>query len=252
MAFVGPPPFWAEADAVRISVAFTWDIPRAERLAKEWERVAPVTIGGPAFGSRGGEFVAGMYIKPGYTITSRGCPNTHCWFCDVPKREGNIRELPIVDGWNILDSNLLACSESHIRSVFAMIGQQGHRAEFTGGLEAARLEEWHVDLLSQLRPRPSVFFAYDTPDDLEPLIEAGRKMLAAGFTQASHNLRAYVLIGYPKDNMEAAEKRLRETWNAGFLPMAMLWRNHKGERSPEWRTFQGYWARPASVAEMCK
>lgn len=251
MAFIGPPPFWAEADAVHISVAFTWDIPVSERLAKEWERVAPVAIGGPALNAHGDDFTPGMYLKPGYTITSRGCPN-RCWFCHVPRREGGIRELPIRDGWNILDSNLLACSESHIRSVFAMLARQGRRAEFTGGLEAARLKGWHVELLSVMRPRPSVFFANDTPDDMGPLVEAGRKMLAAGFTRASHNLRAYVLIGYPGDTMDSAEKRLRATWASGFLPMAMLWRNEKGDRAPDWRTFQRYWARPASVAAMCK
>lgn len=253
MAFTEPPGlFPPTAIAVHVSVAFTYDIPRAERLAREWERVAPVTVGGPALDNAGGDFVAGRYLRLGYTFTSRGCPNTKCWFCSVPRREGGIRELPIVDGWNILDSNLLACSEQHIRAVFAMLDRQPRRAEFTGGLEAARLLYWHVNLLAQLNPRPSVFFAYDTPDDYEPLVVAGRKMLAAGFTRASHALRCYVLVGYPKDTTQQAEKRLRESWLAGFLPMAMLWRDESGKRLPEWKTFQRHWARPASVAAMCK
>lgn len=252
MAFTEPPGlFPPAATAVHVSVTFTYDIPRAEWLAKQWERVAPVTIGGPAFDDFGGDFVAGRYLKPGYVFTSRGCPN-HCWFCDVPKREGGIRELLIVDGWNILDSNLLACSEQHVRAVFVMLGRQPYKAEFTGGLEAARLLDWHVDLLTQLKPKPSVFFAYDTPDNYEPLVVAGRKMLDAGFTQASHNLRCYVLIGYPKDTIQLAASRLHNSWAAGFLPMAMLWRDKQGKRLPEWRTFQRLWARPASVAAMCK
>ncbi|MFH1602376.1 MAG: hypothetical protein ABIH03_00530 [Pseudomonadota bacterium] len=122
LAYVGQPDFFAEADEVHISVAWTWDIPRAERLAKNWERVAPVRFGGPAFGKPSGDFVPGMYIKPGYVITSRGCPN-RCWFCSVWKREGTPRELPITDGWNILDDNLLACSEAHVRAVFAMLSR---------------------------------------------------------------------------------------------------------------------------------
>ena len=49
-----------------------------------------------------------MYMKPGYVITSRGCPN-RCWFCAVPKREGyQLRELPVTDGWIVADDNLLA------------------------------------------------------------------------------------------------------------------------------------------------
>ena len=114
------------------------------------------------------------------------------------------------------------------------------------------MQDWHVELLAQLKPRPSVFFAYDTPDDYEPLVVVGRKMLAAGFARESHALRCYVLIGYPKDTKQQAENRLRESWLAGFLPMAMLYRGKDGKRLPEWRTFQRHWARPASVAAMCR
>ena len=99
-----PGMFPVEVDEVHISVAFTWDIPRAERLAKTWEKMAPVKLGGPALGAAGEDFTPGMYLKPGYVITSRGCPN-RCWFCSVPKREGSLRELPITEGNNVLDDN---------------------------------------------------------------------------------------------------------------------------------------------------
>ena len=120
LAYIGPPDLFAEADEVHISVAFTWDLPEAEKLAKQWAAVAPVRIGGPATGEPGGGFEPGRYLKPGYIITSRGCPN-RCWFCSVWKREGDVRELPIRDGWNVLDDNLLACSDTHIKRVFAML-----------------------------------------------------------------------------------------------------------------------------------
>lgn len=129
------PELFDEADEVHVSVAFTWDLPLAERLAREWRYVAPVSVGGPATGQRGEAFVAGRYLRRGYTITSRGCRN-RCWFCSVWRRDGDIRELPIVDGWNVLDDNLLQCSDDHVRSVFAMLARQGRRPQFTGGLEA--------------------------------------------------------------------------------------------------------------------
>ncbi len=240
LVYCGLPDLFAEADAIHISVAFTWDLPAAEQLAQQWAAVAPVKIGGPATGELD-------------VITSRGCPN-RCWFCSVPKREGDVRELPIRDGWNVLDDNLLACSDSHIRRVFHMLqGQkkQGHRVQFTGGLEAARLQPWHVTLLRDLKTR-RIFFAYDTPDDLEPLREAGRMLLQAGFTTASHALRCYVLIGYRGDTFEAAEKRFMETIDAGFMPMAMLYRNDTGERDLEWARFQTRWARATIVATEMK
>lgn len=250
LAFVGlPPNVPPEVDAVHLSVTFTYDMPIAERLADAWQRVAPVTLGGPALGDPGSDFVPGVFLKLGYVITSRGCPN-NCWFCAVPRREGReIRELPITNGWNVLDSNLLACSEKFIRDVFAMLHRQPERVQFTGGLEAARLEDWHVALLWELRPE-QMFFAYDTPDDLEPLVNAGRLLRRADFTR--RHLRCYVLIGYPGDSLDQAESRLLEAWEAGFMPMAMLWRNKTGSVSSDWQRFQRLWARPALIRSRLK
>lgn len=244
-----PPGLFDEADEVHVSVIFTWDLPAAERLVKDWAPVAPVQIGGPATGEAGGGFTPGMYVKRGYVLTSRGCPN-NCWFCSVPKREGPLRELPITEGWDVLDDNLLACSAGHVRRVFEMLkGQKNNgRIQFTGGLEAARLKPWHVEALRELRPK-QMFFAYDTPDDLEPLREAGRMLLAAGFTTTSHALRAYVLCGWPKDTFEAAGRRMQQTIGAGFMPMAMLYRGKTGKRDTEWMRWQREWARPAIIAK---
>lgn len=245
------PGFFDEADEVHISVAFTWDLPRAEILQKQWGYVAPVSIGGPALNERGGLFIPGMYLKEGYTITSRGCPN-RCWFCSVPKREGYaIRELPINDGWNILDDNVLACSEEHIKEVFKMLQRQIHPPEFTGGLEAKLMKKWVAKALRDLRPK-QLFFAYDTPDDYEPLRDAGKMLLDAGFTISSHTLRAYVLCGYKGDTFTDAQQRMMQAISAGFLPMAMLYRDTTGKRAPEWMKFQKLWARPAIIASRYK
>lgn len=242
-----PQLFMPPIDEVHISVTFTYDLQRAEWLVKQWEQVATVKVGGPALNAPGGEFVPGMYLKPGYVFTSRGC-NNKCWFCDAWRREGPTRELQVIHkGNNVLDSNLLQCSDRHIKAVFEMLKHQQYgRPMFTGGLEAARLKDWHVEGLRDLHPK-EVFFAYDTPEKYEPLLEAGRKLLAAGFTTTAQSLRAYVLIGYPKDTFEKAEKRLMDTIRAGFLPMAMLYRDKDDQRDPEWARFQQFWARPATV-----
>ncbi len=241
-----PPGFFDSCDEVHISVAFTWDLPFAEVLAKQWLDVAPVKIGGPATGEGGGDFIPGVYLKRGYTITSRGCPNK-CWFCSVWKREGNVRELPIRDGWIVQDDNLLACSDNHIRAVFDMLERQPKKAQLTGGLEAARLKDWQAKRLRELKPK-QVFFAYDKPEDLEPLRLAGKKLFEQGFTRAGKVLRSYVFCGYPKDTTEAAENRMFQALDAGFIPMAMLWKSEKDESRPKmWTDFQRTWARPASI-----
>lgn len=236
--------FPPEVDEVHVSVAFTWDKPRAERLAYQWEKIATVFIGGPAYGNPGGEFIPGRYVKPGYVITSRGCPNK-CWFCSVWKREPELIELQINDGWNILDDNLLACSEHHIRSVFEMLKRQPHPVEFTGGLEAKIIQPWHIDLLLSIRLK-QMFFAYDTEDDLEPLFEASHLLTESGLNR-NRKARCYVLIGYRGDTFEKATMRLKQTLFMGYTPMAMLWKPESGKSNYEWRKFQRLWARPAII-----
>ena len=251
LAYFGPPDFFAEADEVHVSVAFTYDKPKAEQLAEQWRHVAPVKIGGVAYGDRGDEFIPGKYIKPGYTFTSRGCPRK-CWFCSVPKRDPVTRLLPITDGWNILDDNLLACPRNHVEDVFTMLRRQDRRIEFTGGLEALSLEDYQVDLLASLKPRPTMFWAYDPGDKFETLEYAARRLLAAGFTAESHRMRVYVLIGYPKDTHTLATARLEQMLSIGFTPMAMLWKpetpsQEKYRPDESWRGFQRRWARPAII-----
>jgi hypothetical protein len=251
LAYFGPPDLFAEADDVHVDVTFTADKPRAEAMARDWECVAPVKVGGVAYGDPGQEFVPGRYIKPGYIFTSRGCPR-RCWFCSVWKRDPEPRLLPIQDGWDVLDDNLLACPETHVREVFAMLARQGRRVQFTGGLEAKALEDYQVGLLAGLKPRPNCFFAYDPGDPFETLRSAAERLLAAGFTACSHRLRCYVLIGFPKDTFDAAEKRLKEMVSVGFTPHAMLWQPEtpaaeKHRPAPEWKGFQRLWARPAII-----
>lgn len=245
-AFVGLPGLFIPDDVteVHISVTFTWDLPLVEVLRRAWERIAPVTIGGPATGQRGEAFSPGMYLKKGYVISSRGCPN-NCWFCSVPKREGSLRELPIEDGHNVLDDNLLACSDEHIKAVFEMLSHQKERILFTGGMEAALLKKWHVELFKKVRPK-RIFFAYDTPEKLPPLEEAARLFRESEYG-TRNILHCYVLIGYPGDTFEKAEKRLNQVVFLGFCPMAMLYRDEKGDTTSEWRKFQTAWARPAAI-----
>jgi len=239
------------ADEIHISVLFREDLPKAERLTKEWSRVAPVKIGGVATGEFGGNFVPGMYVKKGAVITSRGCPN-RCWFCSAWRNEGNIvRELPVTNGWNVLDNNLLRCSESHVRGVFDMLQRQPERAMFTGGFEAAVLKDWHIDLLVRLKPK-TMFFAYDFPSNSEALRNAGKRLIDAGFTRASHTLRTYCLIGWQGDSFARAETRLRECFDAGFVSMAMLYRDGTIEPMKDWKQFARVWARPAIVCAKMK
>ena len=150
---------------------------------------------------------------------------------------------------NILDDNILACSDEHLEKVFQMLEQQPERAIFTGGLEAKILKPWHARRLREIKAR-RMYFAYDTPDDYEPLVEAGKIMQQEGHRFSSHSMMCYCLIGYPGDTFEKAEKRLTDTVKAGFMPYAMLYRDSSGAREREWAKFQREWVRPSILG--CK
>ena len=159
-AYFGSPDLFTpdNYDEVHISVTFTWGLKKAAQLALDWQRYCKnVKVGGPAYGDCG-NFVSGKYLKKGITITSRGCPK-NCSYCFVPKREGKIKELPIVEGNIIQDNNLLACSQSHIDKVFNMLKKQKQIC-FKGGLDISLIRDDDVEKLRGLNIK-EIWLAFD-------------------------------------------------------------------------------------------
>ncbi len=248
LAFVGEPGLFRPPEQqVKISVTFSWDIPEAERLYRSWSRFySDVEIGGPALGDPGDEFVAGRFLQHGRLITSRGCPR-ECPWCFASRREGSvIRELPVTDGYDVADNNLLACSESHIRAVFEMLRHQTEPARFSGGLDARLFMPWHVELLKSIRFK-FAWFACDYPgaeQDLERVAD-----LMGDFHRQQR--RCYVLIGFGGESIRKAERRLRRVFQMGFDPMAMLYRGEDARVWPQdWRRLQRTWSRPAAYRSL--
>lgn len=243
-AVIGEPGLFPPPERpVKISVTFTWHLNEAERLYRAWKAIYPnVDIGGPAIGGElAVDFIPGLFLKKGKVITSRGCTKD-CPWCFVPKREGWIKELPITDGNDVLDNNLLACSESHIRKVFEMLKRQKEPIKLSGGLDAELLQPWHVELLKKIRLK-FVWFAADNIASLEKIEYAAGLMKDFGRDKK----RCYVLIGFNGETLIQAEKRLKQVYRFGFLPMAMLYQNDSMKRNDyyEFKKMQRYWSRPA-------
>ena len=151
----------------------------------------------------------------------------------------------------MLDSNLLQCSDEHVRKVAFMLGRQKRRPEFTGGMDAKAMKPWHAEMLAHLRPK-RLYLAYDEPRDpgrcWTAVKRAWRKLQAAGFKASSHTVSCYVLIGYLTDTISEATKRLERVKDAGMVPMAMYCRGPGNEpKPPKWATFQREWARPEMI-----
>lgn len=234
------PSMMPDADEAHVSVTFTWDIKEGQRLKRAWEQFLPTKIGGPAFDDPGGEFEPGMYLKKGITITTRGCPKK-CWYCYVPKREGDLRTLKINPGHIVQDNNLLASSMKHQLAVYKILREQRRRASFTGGLEAVCLQEWMADEIRTI-PIDQIFFAYDRLGQEAELMDA---ILKLGFLNRDQ-LRCYVLVGHQNDSPRAALLRLKLAWDMGYLPFAMYYRDEKNEPpTDEWKDLIREWTRPA-------
>jgi hypothetical protein len=217
-------------------------------LAEEWKAVmnVPVHIGGPAFGSSCEDFTPGLYIKEGFTFTSRGC-NGACPWCIVPKVEGHLREIEITPGHIIQDNNFLQTSRAHKDKVFDMLSHQRGIC-FRGGLESRLVDKHFIEGIHRLRIA-ELWLACDTPGALPVTVAAIEKLVAAGFSR--HKILCYVLIG---DDMEENEDRCASLYRAGAMPRAQLYRDFtktKTEYSKEWRAFEGMWTRPpATIAHM--
>jgi len=252
---VGDPPlFRPKGEEVHISVAFTWDLPEAERLKKAWSSLYPtVKIGGPALGNETGvNFVPGRYIKEGVTFTTRGC-DRKCPWCLVPQREGRLVEIAdYPPGWIIQDNNFLQGSKEHQAGVFQMLrGLEKNPAfkatrgvEFAGGIDCRLVTPWFAEQLETIRLY-QVFLAADTEGSIRQL-ERARHTLS---NLTRHKLRVYTLIGYGKDTIPKAIKRLERVWNLGCIPHAQLYQpdNNWIKYSREWRLLARTFSRPAAI-----
>lgn len=255
--YIGRPDmFIPEHDEIHISCTFTWDKQYCNELYDEWKDFTnkPVFLGGPAFGSEATNFVQGLYMKPNIIFTTRGC-NNNCPWCCVHSLEGNLKELPVVQGNIIQDNNFLQSSKQHKQKVYDMLKTQKGIC-FRGGLEADLVDDDFVDAINSLYYTfkngrkvsriSELWLACDTDNRIEQFKKACDKLRKVGFTR--DKIHCYVL-SYGKD-MDADEARARTVYEAGAMPFMQLYRDFsdaKTEYSAEWNAFARMWQRPAAT-----
>ena len=206
------------------SVVFTWDLGRAEVMAKAARakhKSAVIVAGGPAVKLVGAPWadetpdetpfdVLAMH-NPCATFTTRGCPN-RCAFCAVPKIEGDFRELATwKPGPIICDNNVLACTRGHFERVIESVIPFGY-VEFNQGIDARLFTRWHADQIARVK-HAKVRFAFDHVNHETTTHDAIETARAAGL----RDFGVYVLIGF-RDTPEDAKYRLEKVREWGVWP----------------------------------
>jgi len=218
---------WVDGNTLNISVPFTWDIEKAEKLSKKWP--GEVNIGGPGtMKPTVAENTDPLYIhNPCATFTTRGCVNS-CKFCAVPKIEGelveisNFRPAPV-----ICDNNLLAASRKHIRRVVDQL-KQFPLVDFNQGLEAKRFTPDIADMLGELNCK--VRFSLDN-SNLDHVVKNAVDLCKQ---RTTNNIQVYCLIGF-NDTPEDAKYRLELIRSWGVLPNPMRYQPLDALKKNEYR-----------------
>lgn len=158
---------WREGDTALISVAFTWRLPEARKVANYYRAIGCTTVrlGGP------GTFTMAKYIKehlsdvtlggtipdaivrhnPDATRASYGCP-VGCHFCIVPKMDG--REFTLLPDFTprpiLCDDNLSALPADYQQHIVDRYVRSGvPLIDANSGFEPATFNE---DVFARWRP----------------------------------------------------------------------------------------------------
>jgi hypothetical protein len=218
---------WVENGTAMISVAFTWRLPEARRLAEYYQRLGySVRAGGP------GTFTQRKYLadvaevggdssdavarhNPMATFASRGCP-VGCWFCIVPKMEG--REFSLFPEFPVrpvlCDNNLSALSPEYQDFIVARYLKSGvPLLDANSGFEPQTFDDrvfarWAPILKGPWR------FGYDEGTEGENV----RRVMTMLRSVSPRKKQVYTMIGH--EPFEVCMGRIRRVIDWGGEPYA--------------------------------
>ncbi len=239
---------WAhQCQKAYLSAIFTWDLPQLVKDAEALARMAliEVEVGGPAVTAmpeyvkeRVGKFVkihVGLderfeHIEGDFqaTFTSRGCPRA-CDFCLVSKLEGRkmveYEQFNIPVGVNpyICDNNLLATSWEHQLLVverFRNVSNLDINSGFDDRIFVKNPDKYW-DLYRGLHTE-TWRFAYDSPDQKEPMTFIAKYLHGKGINHRKINV--FCLAGGPGSSFGESQRRLQYLIDLECSPYPMRYR----------------------------
>lgn len=220
---------WREGDAAFISVAFTWQLPAARRIAEYYRAIGcTVRAGGPGIFTRqkyladlceiGGDLPDAIARhNPMATRASYGCP-VGCWFCIVPKMDGKaFKLLPDFTPRPVLcDDNLSALPAEFQRHIVARYQAAGvPLLDANSGFEPATFDG---EVFARWRPilKGPWRFGYDEQSEGANVDRAFQILKAAGVP--ARRVQVYTMIGH--EPFDVCMARIQRVIASGGEPYA--------------------------------
>jgi hypothetical protein len=215
---------WVENDTVYISVAFSWRLPDAHKLAQLFTDAGrKVRAGGPGLFARGdymadvaelgGSVDALSRHNPNATIASRGCP-VGCYFCIVPKMEG--KEFTLLPDFTprpiLCDNNVSALPVEYQKYIIEKYQKSGVvLKDINSGFEPKTFDADTYQRWKTINHGPWRFGYDETKEEPEVY-----RMTQTLKTVKASKKRAYVLIG--NEPFENCYRRIMQVIEWGCEP----------------------------------
>lgn len=219
---------WRDGDTAFISVAFTWRLPEARRLAEYYRAIGCTTVkaGGP------GTFTQKKYLadvaevggsipdaiarhNPMATRASYGCP-VGCWFCIVPKMDGKaftlLPDFPVRPV--LCDDNLSALPADYQRHIVDRYLKTGvPLIDANSGFEPATFDD---EVFARWKPvlKGPWRFGYDETTEGEAVARAFRILKDV----SPRRKQVYTMIGH--EPFEVCMARIQKVIDSGGEPYA--------------------------------
>jgi hypothetical protein len=220
---------WREGDTAFISVAFTWLLPNARKVAERYrtEGVRHIRAGGPGtftqkkyvleFADEVGGSIPDTVVRhnPMATRASYGCP-VGCWFCIVPKMDG--REFTLLPDFPVrpvlCDDNLSALPADYQQYIVNRYLKEGvPLLDANSGFEPATFDE---EVFARWKPvlKGPWRFGFDESTEGEAVARAFRILKPV----RSRMKQVYTMIGH--EPFDLCMERIRYVIANGGEPYA--------------------------------
>ena len=211
--------FQMSADKIYVSCIFPENILKT----REWEGKAEIGGTGYDIYKKLPDEIENIKIRNNWGFTTRGCIR-NCYFCFVPKKEGNIRVVgDIYDIWDgkskeivLMDNNILALPE-HFKKICGQLRKEKLRVDFNQGLDHRLVTPEIAKELLTIKHSREIRFAFDDIKSKDTMLKCLDIMRKAGLKDWKTRWYLYVAPFHSPKNVYDRMCIMREQKQAVYV-----------------------------------